>query len=197
MNSPAQPAPAGRPSSVRYFVIAFLCAAAAFAYIQRSCIATAESTIRAELGWSKYQMGLMMSAFFWAYAFFQIPSGWLGDRWGSRAALPLYSTSWSAATVLTALSGTAVTAWLAAGTGFEGAAALIAWQWFLAARFFAGAAQAGIFPCAAAIVAAWYPTSWRAAASGYIASAQQVGAIAALIMTAGLRRGNVLFVWID
>lgn len=173
-----------RPSWGRYQVLAFLCAAAAIAYVQRNGLATAESTIREELGLSKHQMGLVLSSFFVAYAVFQIPTGWLGDRWGSRRALPLYSMGWSAATALTACAGTFVTLRVAGWTEFEGVGLFVAWQWFLISRFLAGAAQAGIFPCAALIIAEWFPGTRRAVASGWLAGAQQVGGILAAFLTA-------------
>ena len=61
---------------------------------------------------TKEQMGWILSGFFWSYASFQVPAGWLGDRWGSRLTLPLYSSVWSGTTALSALAGTFVTVWL-------------------------------------------------------------------------------------
>ena len=73
--------------------------AAAIAYIQRNYLSVAESTIRTDLGLSKEQMGWILSGFFWVYAGFQVPAGWLGDRWGARRTLPFYSVVWSVCTV--------------------------------------------------------------------------------------------------
>ena len=99
--------PAEPPSSARTVVLISLCAAAAIAYVQRNCIGVAESTIRAELGMTKQQMGWALSGFFLTYSLFQIPTGWLGERLGPRKTLPFYSAAWSGATAITGLAGTA------------------------------------------------------------------------------------------
>jgi sugar phosphate permease len=52
-------------------------------YAQRNSIAAAESTIREDLGVDKTAMGWAMSGFFIAYAIFQLPTGWLADRWAA------------------------------------------------------------------------------------------------------------------
>lgn len=175
-----------RPSSTRYVVLGGLCAAAAIAYIQRYCVSVAESTIREDLGLTKYQMGWMFSTFFWTYAIFQIPSGWLGDRLGSRKTLSLYSILWSLATFVMICSGTAVTLYFAIWTRFEGVAIFVAWQCLLFGRLLSGIGQAGIFPCSAIIIARWMPVARRSLATGFSASFQQVGLALALILTGPL-----------
>ncbi|HUY88927.1 MAG TPA: MFS transporter, partial [Pirellulales bacterium] len=71
----------------------WLCAAAAISYIHRNSIAVAEEAIRVDLGLSKPQMGWVLGSFFWGYALLQIPSGWVGDRFGSRGPLALFSAA--------------------------------------------------------------------------------------------------------
>src|SRR5947208_2711027 len=93
-----------RPTKVRYLVLASLCLAATLAYIPRNCINVAEKNIRSDLGLSEYEMSWVMSAFFIAYAAFQIPSGWLGHVWGTRRALALFATLWSVAGGLVGLA---------------------------------------------------------------------------------------------
>jgi MFS family permease len=172
-----------RPTSVRYGVLAWLCAAATIAYLQRNCISVAVGTIQDDLGLTKYQMGLVLSSFYWTYAVFQIPGGWLVKIWGSRFTLPLYSTFWSVSALLTALAGTFFTFWLAQSTGFTGVAIFVAWLWLLFSRLLGGAAQAGIFPSAAVIFSEWLPSNRRAFASGWLAASMQVGALIAFFLT--------------
>ena len=92
------PTPANtRPTGTRFGVLAWLCAAAALAYVSRNAIAVAESTVRGDLGLTKEQSGWLMSAFFLSYALCQIPTAQFGQRAGSRRALPLFATVWSLA----------------------------------------------------------------------------------------------------
>lgn len=156
----------GRPSHVRYFVLAWLCAAAMIAYICRQSIGVAESTIRFDTGLNKLQMGWVMSAFFWSYALSQIPTGWLGHRFGSRRMLPLVAASWSVA------------------TGAMGLA--IGLPLLLASRIANGISQAGLFPAAVNTVSRWFPSHERATASGMLGAFMGVGGAAGVAMTGAL-----------
>ena len=174
--------PTGSPSKVRYQVLAWLCLAATLAYIQRNCVSVAESTIRGELALTKEQMGWILSGFFWSYASFQVPAGWLGDRWGSRRTLPLYSGVWSGTTALSALAGTFATVWLGQVLGL-GSPVWFAWLWLLIFRLIAGVAQAGLFPCSAVILSRWGPSTWFGTGGGFLGSFMQVGAVVAAFLT--------------
>src|SRR4026208_2531550 len=103
---PSTPAPANaRPTKTRFLVLAWLCAAAALAYVSRNAIAVAESTVRSDLGLTKQQSGWLMSAFFFSYALCSIPAAQFGQRIGSRRAPPLLRTVWSLATAVAGLVG--------------------------------------------------------------------------------------------
>jgi ACS family glucarate transporter-like MFS transporter len=151
----AVPVSALRPTRVRYLVLTALCVITAINYLQRNCIGAAESTIRTDLGLIKEQTGAAMAWFFWSYALFQIPSGWLAQRWGPRLALTLYAAGWSLAIGLGALSA--------------GLAGLVG------TRLALGVLQAGVFPCATLIMASWLPPSRRAFASGLLNSCMLIG----------------------
>ena len=56
-------------------------------YLDRVNISTAAPEISKEFGFDKITMGVIFSAFVWAYALFQVPGGWLGDRFGARRVL--------------------------------------------------------------------------------------------------------------
>ena len=45
-----------------------------------------------------------LGAFYLGYTIFQIPSGWLGQRWGSRLCLTVCCVAWSVATLGSGLS---------------------------------------------------------------------------------------------
>ena len=75
------------PTRVRFGVLLFMAAATSSAYLTRYCISVANTTIMDELHFSEMQMGWIFSAFAWGYLIFQVPGGWLGNRFGTRAAL--------------------------------------------------------------------------------------------------------------
>lgn len=56
-----------------------------------------------EFDLSYAQAGLLSSAVFWAYTSMQIPSGYMGDRWGRRRFLLLGTLCWSILCFLTGL----------------------------------------------------------------------------------------------
>src|SRR6266540_52925 len=150
-SAPANP----RPTKARFLVLAWLCAAAALAYLSRNAIAVAESTVRRDLGLTKQQSGWLMSGFFFSYALLSIPAAQFGQRTGSRRALPLLATGWSIATAATALV-----------SGLGG---------FLAARIVQGVAQAGLFPTTTVTIAKWFPLTGRAFAVGALGSFMSLG----------------------
>ena len=66
-------------------------------YVDRSTLAVANPLIRHDLGFSIAEMGLLLSAFLWAYALFQLPAGALVDRLGPRKLLGGGIFVWSVA----------------------------------------------------------------------------------------------------
>ncbi len=57
---------------------------------------------RKDLKLDKEQLSWILSAFFWTYAFAQLPAGWLGDRFGARWVLSSYVILWSLCTAMLA-----------------------------------------------------------------------------------------------
>jgi MFS family permease len=78
-----------QPTRVRHVVLAITVAVYMITYMDRVIISTALPVMRQELGFSLITAGWILSSFRWAYALFQIPGGWLGDRIGPRRALTL------------------------------------------------------------------------------------------------------------
>src|SRR5262249_32240896 len=85
----------------RYGVIGFAITLAVVTYIDRVCISKSADLMMTDLGLTKDQMGYAFSAFAWAYALFEIPGGWLGDRLGPRSVLLKVVLMWSIFTALT------------------------------------------------------------------------------------------------
>src|SRR6516164_8346248 len=82
------PTPAlAAPSKTRYGVIYFGVALAVIQYIDRVCIGQARGAIQDSLHLEKSQMGWIFGAFGLAYALFEVPTGWMGDKFGPRKTL--------------------------------------------------------------------------------------------------------------
>src|SRR4029453_514194 len=96
------PQPTNKPSVTRFKVLGFLFLLTNITYLDRLCISAAAPAITVAFGFSPSQMGFIFSAFTLAYAAFEIPSGWLGDYFGSRKALARIVIWWSVFTALTA-----------------------------------------------------------------------------------------------
>lgn len=91
------------PTRARYKVIYFGVILAIIQYIDRVCIGQASSEIQKDLSLSKGQMGWVFGAFTVAYALFEIPTGWMGDKFGTRKTLIRVVLWWSAFTAATGM----------------------------------------------------------------------------------------------
>jgi MFS family permease len=169
------PSARARPTGVRHLVLAALLAVAAVNYVQRNSIGAAETTVRADLALTMQQTGDAIAAFFLTYALFQVPSGWLAQRWGAKRALVLFTAGWSVAVGLTAFA-----------RGLPG---------LLAGRLALGALQAGVFPCATLILAVWYPASRRGVATALLNSFMLIGGALGSALT-GLLLGPLGWRWL-
>lgn len=163
-------APAARPTRVRYGMIALTTAVAVMLYLDRACLGILDQQIKPLLADTPDEQrelfGDLSSAFFWAYALFQLPAGWLGDRFGARAVLAAYLFLWSACTGLMGFA--------------DGFAALFV------LRLACGMFEAGAYPLAAGVVRRWVPATARGAASGCVAVGGRLGMAAAPTLTVGL-----------
>src|SRR5215210_6119059 len=79
--------PDSRPTQIRFRVLAWLCSLSMITYIDRVCIMQVQGDMKRDLGLSSTQFAWTFSAFALAYALFEIPTGWLGDRIGARKVL--------------------------------------------------------------------------------------------------------------
>jgi MFS transporter, ACS family, glucarate transporter len=134
------------PSRTRYGVIIFAVTLAIITYIDRVCISKAAPLIQRDLHFTKEQMGWVFSAFTLAYALFEVPGGWLGDKLGPRRVLMRVVAFWS---IFTAVTGYA---WNLAS--------------MMVCRFFFGAGEAGCFPNLTKMFTIWLPQSESGMAQG-------------------------------
>lgn len=159
----------GKATRVRVAVMALLCGLSFLTYYDRQCIVRAQEDIQVSLAINDEQMGLVFGAFWLAYALFEIPGGWMGERFGTRATLTRVVLAWS---IFTALTG--------AATGFVS---------LLLFRFLFGVGEAGAYPNMAQIQSRWLPHVERARAGGALWLAARWGAAFAPLIFGALTRG--------
>src|ERR1700752_4887175 len=157
-----------QPSRGRWYVLFLISVMYLITYLDRVNISTAAPQISKEFGFDNVTMGFIFSAFVWAYALFQVPGGWMSDRFGARTVLGTIVAYWSIMTAATAAATGAVS--------------------FIALRFLFGIGEAGGFPGAARSMQLWYPREERGLVQGLTHSASRLGAAIApplvvLIMT--------------
>jgi MFS family permease len=117
-------------------------------YIDRATLSVANPLIRSSLHLSIADMGLLLSAFLWAYAFFQLPSGALIDRIGSRRLLASGLTVWSLAQAAAGLVGSLTQ--------------------FSIARVFLGLGEAPMFSSCVRVVRDWFNARQRGLGMGSV-----------------------------
>jgi sugar phosphate permease len=145
-----------RPTGVRHRVLSLTVIVYMITYWDRVCISHAATEIRTEYGFDAVTMGWIFSGFNLSYALFQIPGGWLGDRFGPRRVLAVIVLWWSAFTAATSL-------------------ALGRWSMYVV-RFLFGMGEAGAFPTATRALSLWLPASERGFAQGITHSGARLGA---------------------
>ena len=158
----------------------------AITYLDRVSISVTRPYIARDLNLSPTQMGYVFSAFYLAYALFEIPTGWWGDRVGTRRVLTRIVCWWSAFTVLT-------------GFAFN-------YSSLVAIRFLFGSGEAGAWPNVARTFSRWFPRQERGTAQGvFFMGAHLSGGLTPMLVTALLVYmdwralfvlfGSIGFVW--
>ena len=145
---------------IRWLLIWLCFLANAIGYIDRANLAIAAHGIRAELGIDATQMGLILSAFFWTYAFMQMPAGWVVDRIGVRISLTVAVVWWSIFTMAT------------------GAARNV--THFFAARLMLGLGESATMPSFTKTAFNWFPRRERGLACGIFNSGSVAGNVLSL-----------------
>src|SRR5262245_23238046 len=173
-------------SHARYKVLALGVCLAAITYLVRVCISITAPEMMRELSLSPLQMSFVFSAFTLAYGLFEIPTGWWGDRVGTRRVLTRIVSWWSFFTMATAAA-------------FNYASLLLV-------RFLFGIGEAGAWPNSAKTFSRWFPSSERGTAQGiFFMGAHLAGGLTPLLVTALLAQfywrvvflifGAVGFIW--
>ncbi len=156
----AQPTASKRLKRIQTLSLTLLVTAGVVNYIDRATLAVANPLIRQDLGFSIPDMGLLLSAFLWAYAFAQLPAGALADRLGPRRMLTIGLSVWSLGQML--------------GGGVNSF-----WQ-FVGARVVLGAGEAPHFPVCARVSRDWFNIHQRGTSTGIWNCASSLGSFLSL-----------------
>jgi len=140
--------PSLQQSPRRWWLLLLLFTAMLISYAHRGAlsVAVAASSMTEDLHLSEAGIGVLLSAFFWIYAFTQVPAGWVVDRFGVRRAYSLGFAFWSLTSALTGFA-----------TGFAS---------LLGLRVAVGAGQAISFPATSRAVANWFQERERGTVTG-------------------------------
>jgi sugar phosphate permease len=154
----------GRVKRKQRVALMLLVVGGAIAYIDRATLAIANPLIRQDLGLSIADMGLLLSAFLWAYAFAQLPAGGFVDWLKPRRALALGLGCWSIAQMLGGLVGSF-------------------WQ-FVLVRLLLGLGESPQYLTGARVTRDWFNIKDRGLATGVFNCAAPLGtAVAAPLLT--------------
>jgi MFS family permease len=124
-------------------------------YVDRGTLPTAAHLIQGDLHLDDVQMGTLLSAFSWTYAFLQVPVGWLAERYGAHRILAAGLTLWASATMLI---GTAHT-----------------FAMLLVLRLLLGVGESAGFPCVSKLLAEVVPPQGLGTANGIVGFAYLFG----------------------
>ena len=135
-----------RITSTQVKTLLLIIAAGCVNIMDRSTLAIANPLIRQDLGLSIAEMGVLLSAFLWAYAWCQLPLGFVIDKTGPRRALGWGLAVWSL---------------------MQGGAGLVASFWqFIVMRVLLGVGEAPMFPAAVSLIRGWWPARLRGLPTG-------------------------------
>lgn len=147
---------------LEWFVLWLLVISVCINYIDRGNLSVASVDVAGELHLKPFQLGILLSAFFWTYAVFQIVSGWLIDRYNVIWVYGLGYLIWSSVTVI---------------TGFvSGFAALFI------VRLLLGMSESVSYPSYSKIIASSFPERQRGFANGLIDAGSKLGPAVGLIV---------------
>jgi MFS transporter, ACS family, D-galactonate transporter len=151
-------------------LVALLVVVMTISFIDRGNLSVAAPAMVGELSLSPWAMGLLLSAFFWTYAVFQIVSGWLADRFEVRWVYAAGFLVWTAATFSTGLVST--------------------FSLLLVLRLLLGIGESVTYPATSRILAAVVPENRRGLANSLVDLGARVGPAAGILLGATLLTMN-------
>jgi ACS family glucarate transporter-like MFS transporter len=167
----------GHATRVRWHVMALLAVVSALTFLDRLNLSIAGQFIQQQFRLSTQTLGWILSAFVLGYAFFQVPGGWLADRFGPRVVITGAILWWSIFSAMTAIAPRLPFArWF--GT---------AWS-FAIVRFLIGLGEGAAFPNANKIVSSWMAATQRGIGNSMFLAGIGLGGVLTPILIAGIMR---------
>jgi ACS family hexuronate transporter-like MFS transporter len=157
-----------RDASARWWIAALLFGSTTINYIDRQTLSALAPYLKRDFAWSNSDFALIVIAFRAAYTIFQLVSGRLLDRLGTRRGLSLAVAWYSVVAIATS-----------AATGLRS---------FAFFRFLLGAGEAANWPGATKTVSEWFPEVERGLAVAIFDSGSAVGGAIAPVMVIWLHQ---------
>jgi len=149
---------------VRWKIFLMMLFLIAINYIDRASLSVAMPLIAKEFDLSPTMQGLILSSFFWTYAFMQVPGGMLADKYKPRIVIATATVFWGAFQALAAVCTNATS--------------------LLLTRLGLGAAEAPIYPAGGKLNAIWMTQNERGRGATLLDGGAPLGAaLGAIIIT--------------
>jgi MFS transporter, ACS family, 4-hydroxyphenylacetate permease len=132
-----------------FLVLLFICS-----YLDRINISFAALAMNKDLGLTATMYGLAGSIFYIAYVLAEIPSNMMMPRFGARIWIPRIMITWGLASAATVFA--------------------VGPYSLFALRALTGLAEAGFMPCVLLYLTYWFPSAYRARATGLFIMAQPI-----------------------
>lgn len=161
---PLTPDGARKPTKVRWAIMACIVMVTTLTIMDRLNLGISGKFIQDELNLSTQMMGWVFSAFLLGYSLFQIPAGWIGDRYGPKNVLTGAILLWS---LFTALCGFAPDLFIGRWIGAAGS--------FMIVRFLVGVGEAANAPNSNKIVSNWIGSGQRGIGSSFLTLGTGIG----------------------
>src|ERR1700730_17187847 len=130
-----------KPTGVRWKIFLLMLFLISINYIDRASLSVAMPLISKEFDLDPALQGLILSSFFWTYAFMQVPGGMLADRFKPRIVIASATIFWGAFQAIAAVATN--------------------WPMLLLTRLGLGASEAPIYPAGGKLHAIWMTQTER------------------------------------
>jgi MFS transporter, ACS family, hexuronate transporter len=144
---------------IRWYIAGLLFLSSVINYVDRQTLSVVAPSLTRQLHMSPIEYSNVLQAFLVAYTLMYLGSGFLVDRWGTRASLAGFMAFWSASNMLHAFARTAFQLGVF--------------------RALLGIGEPGNFMAGFKAISEWYPPQEKAFVSGLLNGGSAVGAIIA------------------